>query len=122
MTWDGSTDPIRGHGCHVPEMVYHLVAALRDTRLIVCYTIAVLGVNAGVVLLGSCICMQTRSMYGVGHVYIGQGQHVLLRIALGLVETLSGSFRAVSLSLRIVCNATAGHVLLAVLVEMTCSA
>jgi len=39
-----------------------------------------------------------------------------------MIETLSGSFRAVSLSLRIVCNATAGHVLLAVLMEMTCSA
>ena len=58
-------------------------------------------------------------MYGVGHVYIGEGQHSLLRVLLGCIEYLSISFRAVSLSLRVVCNATAGHVLLAVLIEMT---
>ena len=61
-------------------------------------------------------------MHTVGHVYIGQGQHVVLRGLLGCIETLSLSFRSVSLSLRVVCNATAGHVLLAVLVEMTVAA
>ena len=64
----------------------------------------------------------TRALYTLGHVYIGAGQHAVLRIALGLIETMSMSFRAVSLSLRIVCNATAGHVLLAVLIEMTVAA
>ena len=118
--------------CAVPCMLYcsslrgavdvcSTVCMTRRTSLVVCYTAAVLGVNAGVVLLSTCVCMWSRSGYGVAHMYIGQGQHVLLRISLGLIETLSGSFRAVSLSLRIVCNATAGHVLLAVLIEMTCS-
>ena len=63
--------------------------------------------------------LYTRGYYGLGHVYIGHGQPVALRVALGIIETLSGCFRSVSLSLRVVCNATAGHVLLAVLVEMT---
>ena len=61
-------------------------------------------------------------MYAMGHVYIGEGQHAVLRGLLGCIETLSLTFRAVSLSLRVVCNATAGHVLLAVLVEMTVAA
>jgi F0F1-type ATP synthase membrane subunit a len=74
------------------------------------------------VLSHALACLYTRSLYGVAHVYIGYGQHVLLRIALGVIETLSGCFRSVSLSLRVVCNAAAGHVLLAVLVEMSCSA
>ena len=74
------------------------------------------------VLMCTLTNIHMRSMYGVGHVYIGQGQHSLLRMTLGLVEILSGSFRSVSLSLRLVCNAVAGHVLLAVLVDMTTSA
>jgi len=87
--------------------------------LVVCYTTAVLGMNASLVLWLALGSMYTRSLYGLGHVYIGHGQPVVLRVALGAIETLSGCFRSVSLSLRVVCNATAGHVLLAVLVEMT---
>ena len=87
--------------------------------LLVCYSAVVLCTSMAVVLLHVVGHHWTRSMYVAGHVYIGQGQHALLRLVLGLIETLSGSFRSVSLSLRIVCNATAGHVLLAVLVEMT---
>ena len=87
--------------------------------LVVCYTTAVLGMNAALVLCVALGSMYTRGLYGLAHVYIGHGQPVPLRIALGVIETLSGTFRAVSLSLRVVCNATAGHVLLAVLVEMT---
>ena len=90
--------------------------------LIVCYAIAVLSINAAVVLLNTCASVYTRACYALGHLYIGHGQHSLLRIALGVIETLSGSFRSVSLSLRIVCNAVAGHVLLAVLVEMSVTA
>ena len=60
-------------------------------------------------------------MYSIGHVYIGTGQHPLLRLSLGIIEVASTLFRGVSLSLRVVCNATAGHVLLAVLVDMTTS-
>ena len=62
--------------------------------------------------------LYTRTMHGVGHLLIGMGQPVLLRLCLGCVEVLSTLFRSVSLSLRVVCNATAGHVLLAVLLEM----
>ena len=87
--------------------------------LVVCYTLVVLGINGAVVLLHVLVHMYARSMHTLGHVYIGAGQHPLLRVSLGVIETLSVSFRSVSLSLRIVCNATAGHVLLAVLVEMT---
>ena len=87
--------------------------------LVVCYTAAVLGMNVSLVLCIALGHIYTRSYYGVGHVYIGHGQPVMLRVSLGAIETLSGMFRSVSLSLRVVCNATAGHVLLAVLVEMT---
>ena len=90
--------------------------------LLVCYAAAVLGINMALVTVHVIGHLWTRSVYSLGHVYIGQGQHAVLRLALGLIETLSGGFRSVSLSLRIVCNATAGHVLLAVLVEMTLSA
>ena len=107
-----------GMGCH---------SGWRDTTtvlilLIVCYAIAVLSINAAVVLLNSCASVYTRACYALGHLYIGHGQHSVLRIALGVIETLSGAFRSVSLSLRIVCNAVAGHVLLAVLVEMSVTA
>ena len=89
------------------------------SQLVVCYTTAVLGINASLVLWLALGALYTRGYYGLGHVYIGHGQPVALRVALGIIETLSGCFRSVSLSLRVVCNATAGHVLLAVLVEMT---
>ena len=87
-----------------------------------CYTSTVLCVNVALVLLHSVAIQYDRSSYTVGHVYIGYGQHVVLRMCLGVIETLSTLFRSVSLSLRLVCNATAGHVLLAVLTEMTLSA
>ena len=87
----------------------------------VCYALPVLCTNLGVVL-AHCIATQYgRSLHGIGHVYIGAGQHTMLRIILGIIETASTLFRSVSLALRTVCNATAGHVLLAVLLEMTLS-
>jgi F0F1-type ATP synthase membrane subunit a len=55
----------------------------------------------------------------VGHLYLGTGMLPALRVALGCIEGLSSAFRSVSLSLRTSCNAIAGHVLLAVLVDMT---
>ena len=60
-------------------------------------------------------------MYSAGHLYLGTGLHAALRIALSLIEMVSSSFRCASLTLRTVCNAVAGHVLLAVLMEMTLS-
>ena len=90
--------------------------------LLVCYTLVVLGHNVAIVLMHVLVHQWSRSLYCLGHVYIGSGQHVVLRSLLGCIETSSLSFRAVSLSLRVVCNATAGHVLLAVLVEMTVAA
>ncbi len=56
-----------------------------------------------------------RGGYLVGHLYIGEGLASPLRVALALIESLSLSFRAVSLSLRILCNSIAGHSLLLVL-------
>ena len=84
-----------------------------------CYAIVVLGMNVALVMSVVLVTTYARGLYGIGHLLIGEGQHAMLRVALGTIETLSGSFRSVSLSLRIVCNSVAGHVLLAVLVEMT---
>jgi F0F1-type ATP synthase membrane subunit a len=89
--------------------------------LMVCYALPVLGTNVGMVLAHGIAHQYTRYLYGVGHVYIGEGQHTMLRSILGSIETTSTLFRSVSLALRTVCNATAGHVLLAVLLEMTTS-
>ena len=89
--------------------------------LVITYLLVVLGVNVGVVLLHVLAHAYHRCLHSLGHVYIGMGQHTLLRIALGGIEVTSTLFRAASLSLRVVCNATAGHVLLAVLVDMTTS-
>ena len=89
--------------------------------LVVCYALPVLCTNLGVVLAHCISAQYGRSLHGIGHVYIGAGQHTILRIILGIIETASTLFRSVSLALRTVCNATAGHVLLAVLLEMTLS-
>ncbi len=61
-------------------------------------------------------------MQPAGHLYLGSGLHPALRTALGIIETVSSSFRCASLTLRTVCNAVAGHVLLAVLTDMTVTA
>ena len=55
------------------------------------------------------------------HLFLGEGLHTALRILLALIESVSILFRAVSLSLRVVCNSIAGHLLLAVLLEMSTS-
>ena len=101
--------------------VLMLLAVVQDTDLVITYLTVVLATNIGIVLLHVVVSTYHRSMYSIGHVYIGTGQHPLLRLALGIIEVASTLFRAVSLSLRVVCNATAGHVLLAVLVDMTTS-
>ena len=64
----------------------------------------------------------TRSMQCIGHMYIGNGLPHILRCVLGCIEVVSTLFRSVSLSLRIVCNTVAGHVLLGVLIDMILSA
>ena len=60
----------------------------------------------------------SRGGYAVGHLYLGMGLPSVLRVSLGMIETVSTLFRACSLSLRTLCNTVAGHVLLAVLAEM----
>ena len=60
-------------------------------------------------------------MHTVDHLFLGEGLHSGLRVLLALIESVSILFRAVSLSLRVVCNSIAGHLLLAVLLEMTTS-
>ena len=85
----------------------------------VCHAIVVMITSVGLVLVHWSLHQYNRALHGIGHMYIGLGQHAALRVVLGAIELLSNSFRAVSLSLRLVCNAVAGHVLLAVLVEMS---
>jgi F0F1-type ATP synthase membrane subunit a len=60
-------------------------------------------------------------MYTTDHLYLGEGLHDVLRVLLAMIESVSILFRASSLSLRVVCNSIAGHLLLSVLVEMTTS-
>jgi F0F1-type ATP synthase membrane subunit a len=60
-------------------------------------------------------------MHSLGHMYLGEGLHDILRALLGIIEYASTSFRALSLTLRVVCNSIAGHLLLSVLVEMSTS-
>ena len=60
-----------------------------------------------------------RRGQGLSHYYLGEGLLAVLRCCLGTIEAASGLFRSVSLSLRTACNAVAGHVLLAVLIDMT---
>ena len=87
--------------------------------LVISYITVVLSTNVGLVLLHVVAGTYHRSLWLISHLYIGNGQHTLLRVALGLIEITSSMFRAASLSLRVVCNATAGHVLLSVLLDMT---
>ena len=71
--------------------------------------------NTGTV---SCLALATagtRSGYLLSHLYIGAGLTTPLRLVLAMIETLSTAFRTVSLSLRVLCNAVAGHTLLLVL-------
>ena len=104
------------------EVAFMMTSFHQWMYLMACYSVAVLCISTAMVLMFTLMNIHTRSWYGLGHVYIGHGQHSVLRILLGIIEIMSGSFRSVSLSLRIVCNAVAGHVLLAVLVDMTTSA
>ena len=76
---------------------------------------ALLGVNIGYILVLSASSSQKRGGHALGHLYIGVGLPAALRVVLCGVEYLSGLFRAVSLTLRILCNTVAGHSLLLVL-------
>ena len=87
--------------------------------MLVAHGVALLCANVSHALCVLLATAYTRCLAAVAHLYLGEGLHPLLRVTLGLVECLSTLFRAVSLSLRTVCNGVAGHVLLAVLLEMT---
>ena len=85
------------------------------------YVLVVLSTNLGIVMMHVVGSTYHRSLSIMSHLLIGRGQHALLRIVLGIIEVVSTLFRSFSLSLRLCCNAAAGHVLLAVLVDMTLS-
>ena len=99
-----------------------MCALITQHTLVACYLVVLLLVNHST---SSCVLawmIQQRSAYPLGHLYLGLGMHSALRTALGCIEAMSCAFRSMSLGLRTACNAIAGHVLLAVLVDMTCSA
>ncbi len=89
------------------------------TALLVCYAVPVVLANTLHALAVQWSALYDRCLQPAGHLYLGRGLHPALRMALGIIETASSSFRCVSLTLRTVCNAVAGHVLLAVLIDMT---
>ena len=91
-------------------------------QLVACYLVVLLMANHST---SSCVLawmVHLRCAAPLGHLYLGLGMHSALRTALGCIEAMSCAFRSMSLGLRTACNAIAGHVLLAVLVDMTCSA
>nr|APQ44780.1 ATP synthase F0 subunit a [Diplonema papillatum] len=99
-----------------------LFGVFHDTDLVACYLVVLLLTNHST---SSCVLLwmvHLRCVGPLGHLYLGLGMHSGLRTALGAIEALSCTFRSVSLGLRTACNAIAGHVLLAVLVDMTCCA
>ena len=59
-----------------------------------------------------------RGCYPLGHMYLGSGLVDVLRGILSLIEGASSLFRSISLSLRLVCNSIAGHILLGILLDM----
>ena len=63
-------------------------------------------------------CAYTRSLLVLSHLYMGGGLHPVLRGVLTGIETVSYLFRSISLTLRMVCNTVAGHVLLCILLSM----
>ena len=89
--------------------------------LVITYIVVVVCANVSLVTLQVLGHGYHRGAHILGHMYIGGGQHPGLRASLGAIEITSTLFRAISLSLRVVCNGTAGHVLLSVLVDMTTS-
>ena len=93
----------------------------RGYSCIICYPLTVLLWNGGVCSGTHLAYTSRRSMYTIDHLFLGEGLHSALRVLLALIESVSILFRAVSLSLRVVCNSIAGHLLLAVLLEMTTS-
>ena len=99
------------------------VTGRRASRcLVACYLVVLLMTNHST---SSCVLawmVHLRCAAPLGHLYLGLGMHSALRTALGCIEAMSCAFRSMSLGLRTACNAIAGHVLLAVLVDMTCSA
>ena len=82
------------------------------------YTAAIAAINASVGTVIPLLVMVIRRGVLIEHMYLGEGLVHLLRSMLSLLEMLSWSFRWISLSLRISCNSTAGHILLCVLCDM----
>ncbi len=82
---------------------------------------AVLAHNYGVALCVPISYVYLRNGTPLAHLYLGQGLPSVLRVSLGALEGLSVLFRPISLSLRVVCNSLAGHLLLSVLLDMVCT-
>ena len=113
--------PLRGIHLTLNAILVLLLVTISYVMMFVGHCCALIAINmahATCIHLYGCYA---RCGYPVGHLYLGDGMHGVLRCALGCVETLSSTFRAISLSLRTVCNGVAGHVLLAVLVDMLLS-
>nr|QHQ98668.1 ATP synthase F0 subunit a [Rhynchopus humris] len=101
--------------------VMMLMSVVGDVDCIIAYPLVVLLWNGAHATIIHLTYTYRRSMHTVDHLYLGEGLHDALRILLAMIESVSILFRAVSLSLRVVCNSIAGHLLLSVLVEMTTS-
>ena len=88
----------------------------------VCYAECLVLANAYTALCPTAVAAYSRTGYCLSHWYLGEGMHSGMRSCLACIEILSAVFRTVSLSLRTACNASAGHILLAVLADMAIAA
>lgn len=96
-----------------------MLSVLHETDLVASYVAVLLLVNVCTTTAVAIGMIYARRGQGLSHYYLGEGLLAILRCCLGTIEAASGLFRSVSLSLRTACNAVAGHVLLAVLIDMT---
>ena len=93
----------------------------RNISALMLYPLSVLSINSGVAgIMVALMCVHRRGG-SMGHLNIGVGLHAGLRLSLSSLELVSSLFRPLSLSLRLVCNSVAGHILLGVLLDMLAS-
>ena len=111
LTWSSNSEGV----CTSTTHHWHYQQYLASSAI----TLVVLCTNGAVCSSTHAWYTSRRSMYTVDHLYLGTGLHDVLRILLACIESVSILFRAVSLSLRVVCNSIAGHLLVGVLLEMT---
>lgn len=114
-----ATSPTRCPGDDVPQGEQHRRHLALHLALVASYVAVLLLVNVCTTTAVAIGMIYARRGQGLSHYYLGEGLLAILRCCLGTIEAASGLFRSVSLSLRTACNAVAGHVLLAVLIDMT---